>query len=245
MYIGTANNFIFFELTFRFIFQKTQLTSQLGIGQGIYGKDVAFAFVNHLFTRKLFKLVTWSGLIRNEIPKERFSQFTSTIRFFYELIYTVDNRYTMAETNKFLMEMIQNSGRRYRAWLASESSGASGVKIRESRCKRRTTLPNKIIQPPVDETVSDTIEQKFVSAEESALNDSIIVETNNVVKSPASTDNVIESTVPSSVDETVSNISESNFVESLSVETMHSEASAECSGSDSENYGPFSVSILH
>lgn len=141
----------------------------------MYGKDVAYAFVDRVFTRKLFTLVTWSGQVRSETQKKRFSRFTSTIEFFHDLIHTVDNRFTMAESNKFLMEMIHNSARRYAAVLTSESSG----KQRESRRKRRFVWQKDVmcaVSPT--ESVSKMIDQKPVVKSHEETNNDLVSSVN-------------------------------------------------------------------
>lgn len=124
-------HFIFFKI------QMSQLSTVRATQNGLYGKDVAYALVDYVFHRKLFTLVTWSGTVRKGPPKDRLSKYSCAVNFFFDLIHAIDDRYTKADVEDFLKDIVQNSKRRY-------ETIATGGKQRESRCKRtRKSITSK------------------------------------------------------------------------------------------------------
>lgn len=171
------------------------MTVKFALFDGVYGKDIAYTIVDDVFSRKLFTMVTWSGFARNDIPKECFSQFTSTIHFFHDLVHTADNRMTMAASIRFLKEMIQNSDRRYKAWLKSVTGGNK----RESRCKRRTVCRKKIIIDIVPPSTNNVVDSPATTNNNVPVLINNMIEPNNVTEAPDATNSIVESAVESTI----------------------------------------------
>ncbi|XP_055847893.1 uncharacterized protein LOC129913310 [Episyrphus balteatus] len=111
-------------------FQENMLrkfSSICGPKSGQRGDNVCYRVVDSLFSRKLFTLVSWSGVSRTK-KNESFSRFTNTFHFFLNLIKKSDSTYTEAELKDFFQKIINNSKRRYESTLSDTSKRMSSSK---------------------------------------------------------------------------------------------------------------------
>lgn len=90
----------------------TQLQPICSEASGLRGDKVCYKFVDGLFTRRFFDLVSWTGTSRSGQIKENFSRFARTFGFFLKLVNSCDSAYTGAKTKNFFRKVIDNSKRR-------------------------------------------------------------------------------------------------------------------------------------
>ncbi|XP_055905741.1 uncharacterized protein LOC129941194 [Eupeodes corollae] len=130
-----------------------------GGSSDLYGDNVAYALIDHVFTRRLFTLVTWTGLSRGTESKECFLKFERVFQFFFDLIRRVDKDYSIKSLKDFFQKIISNSKRRFehKRRRISRVKLSSGLIVKR---KKRPIMPHK-------ETISNYVdgEQEIISDE--------------------------------------------------------------------------------
>lgn len=76
-------------------------------------KDVCYKYVDAMFTRKFFTLVSMTGCARGDTKKENFSRFARTFSFFFNLIRRCSQDCSETIVKHFFQNVIDNSKRRF------------------------------------------------------------------------------------------------------------------------------------
>lgn len=98
----------------------------------MYGDNVAYSLVDHIYDRQLFTQVSMTGQSRTGQTKECFQKFERALNFFFNLTNKFDPNYTLKSTKDFFQKLISHSKRR-----------CIMPRIRSSRVKLRNPIKKK------------------------------------------------------------------------------------------------------
>ncbi|XP_055849716.1 uncharacterized protein LOC129914471 [Episyrphus balteatus] len=110
--------------------------SVCGGSSELYGDNVAYTLIDQIFTRRLFTLVTWTGVSRGTESKESFLQFERIFQFFFDLIRKSDSEYSIKALKDFFQKIISNSKRRF------EHKRARISRVKHNFKRKKLSLPN-------------------------------------------------------------------------------------------------------
>ncbi|KAF5303398.1 hypothetical protein FQR65_LT08240 [Abscondita terminalis] len=98
-----------------------------GKNSGVHGHNVSYAFIDHLFDRKLFTLLTMSGRSRTTgTEKVCFKKYQRVFDFYFQIVHGIDESYTVVLLQKWFQGLMSNSKRR-----------SNSTPVRASRTKNR------------------------------------------------------------------------------------------------------------
>ena len=122
---------------------------------GLYGDNVPYTFVDHVFTRRFFTLVTWTGLSRTGESKECFQTYQRVFKFFFGLVQTVDPQYTITGLKQFFIRIISNSKRRFE----HKGSRTSRIKIRHGMKRKKESSIEEVMVDDQKENIMDDVSE--------------------------------------------------------------------------------------
>lgn len=120
----------------------------------LYGDNVAYTLVDHIFTRRLFTLVTWSGATRGTESKECFLKFERIFEFFFDLVRKTDPNYSIKSLKDFFQKIISNSKRRAEH-KRLRMSRVKNSKIRTSLMQMRGNFSRLNATHEISDEISD------------------------------------------------------------------------------------------
>lgn len=105
-----------------------------------YGRKIAYALVDKLFSREFLTQCSWTGSSKRNSPKHNFSTATSFFKAFYEIVKKADTRYSMTEAKEFFqLKVLRNSATRLQQTLSK--------KLNESGKIQSEDLQNRSLDP--------------------------------------------------------------------------------------------------
>lgn len=138
-----------------FFLQNSKLTPICGPSSGIYGVDVFYKFIDVLFTRKFFTLVSMTGVTRSGPKKEGFIKFHRTFKFVLKLLNRCDPNISEVSLKAYFQKVIDNSRRRYEDWNRERPKRASSSKHFSLGSSKRQKLAKKMEPSGSEEEMSD------------------------------------------------------------------------------------------
>lgn len=136
-----------------------------------------FALLDAIFSRNFLTKCSWTGCARGEESKVCFKIYKNTINFFFSMIHSWNNKYTVEDNNSFLKSILKNATKRVRSKQLRHSTKRRRVckpatnnetaKINDdaARPKIRTPLSTKRVEESVEEietTLSTTRVEEYV-----------------------------------------------------------------------------------
>lgn len=144
---------LFFEIAYTFAFlQFSTLTPICGPSNGIFGVDVFYKYIDALFTRKFFTLVSMTGISRSGAKKESFIKFQRTFKFVLKLLNRCDPHISEVVLKGYFQKVIDNSRRRYEDWNKQTPKRTSASKHHSSELSKRRRIAKLA---PSEEEMSD------------------------------------------------------------------------------------------
>lgn len=107
------------------------------------GKDLFYRYVNVIFTRKFWTLVTWTGLIRGKVKKQSFSTLLRIIKFVLMLLRRCDPNISDVQMDGFFKKAIYNSKSATRLFWGRESRSRSYRRASRQSKRHRSIAPRQ------------------------------------------------------------------------------------------------------